>query len=469
VSLDLALRAAALLAVGTALGWALRSTSAAARHALWHVTVVATLALPLTALVSPAWSISSAVRGAVDAGTERSALAVSTLDPASAAAHARGETARAAMGRASDVWLAGSAVVALYFLSGFLWLWVLRRRGQPAPPAWSADVARLSARTGLSREVDVLVVSGISSPLVTGLRRPAVLIPPVAAAWSDARRIAVLVHELAHVRRRDLAAQLAAQSLATMHWFNPLAWHAAKEMRRERELACDVEVLRAGVAPVAYATDLVAIAIAGSTRRLPSAGLSMARPSDLESRIVTLLARPSCRASRAVAVPVALLVLGASMIVAGAQVTPSGPAVDPTPRPAGWSILPSSLGTDPPPAEATDTSSSDARARERAALLLGLTGGNEVVPSLLQALEDPDARVREKAAVGLAWRRDERVGPALVDAADDPSPVVREKVLVALAFSGEPRAAALIDAARSDPDARVRDKARALQGVAFAP
>ena len=57
MSLDLALRAAALLAAGTALGWATRSLSPAARHLLWHGTVIATLALPLTSLVSPAWSV----------------------------------------------------------------------------------------------------------------------------------------------------------------------------------------------------------------------------------------------------------------------------------------------------------------------------------------------------------------------------------------------------------------------------
>ena len=57
MSLDLALRAAALLAAGTALGWATQSLSPSARHLLWHGTVMATLALPLTSLVSPAWSV----------------------------------------------------------------------------------------------------------------------------------------------------------------------------------------------------------------------------------------------------------------------------------------------------------------------------------------------------------------------------------------------------------------------------
>jgi len=448
LSVELAVRAAALLALGTALGWSLKRTSAAARHLLWHVTVVATLALPLTALISPSWSLASAPRRPASAGAGSSAVSDLGLDPT-----------RAALDRAADVWLAGSTTVALYFLAGYARLWMLRRRGRSAPPAWSAAVVRLRARIKLSQEVDVLVVSGVDSPFVTGLWRPAVLIPPEAAAWSAARREAVLVHELAHVRRRDLVSQLAAQALTALHWFNPLAWHAAQQMRRERELACDAEVLRAGVAPVEYATELLAIAI--STRPVPSAALSMVRPSELEGRLAAVLVAQPHHRSRVVGALFALVLTAASVTLAGAQLTPTATAVTSAGM-AEWTILPAGEGRSVTRTDPADTSSADSRARERAALLLGITGGSEAVPSLLQALTDPDSRVREKAAVGLAWRRDDRVGPALVAAADDPSPSVREKVLVALAFSAEPRAAALIDAARSDPDARVRDKARAL-------
>jgi beta-lactamase regulating signal transducer with metallopeptidase domain len=449
VSVELAVRAAALLALGTALAWSLRQTSAAARHLLWHVTVVASLALPLTTLVSPSWSLSNAPGRPASAGAGWSAAPERGFDPS-----------RAALDRATDVWLAGSATVALYFLTGYARLWMVRRRGRPAPPVWSAAVVRLGARARISREVGVLVAPGVASPLVTGLWRPAVLIPPEAATWTAARREAVLVHELAHIRRRDLASQFTAQALTALHWFNPLAWHAAKQMRRERELACDAEVLRAGVAPVAYASELLAIAIAAQP--LPAAALSMVRPSELEGRLAAVLAAQPRRRSRIAGALLALVVMGASVTIAGAQLTSTATAVKSTGL-ARWTILPAGEGREVPRNDPDEPPSGDSRARERAALLLGITGGSEAVPALLQALADPDASVREKAAVGLAWRRDDRVGPALVAAAGDPSPSVREKVLVALAFSGEPRAAALIDAARSDPDAAVRDKAHKLQ------
>ena len=53
------------------------------------------------------------------------------------------------------------------------------------------------------------------------------------SAW----RIAVLLHELAHVRHHDCLAQIVAQLACAPHWFNPLVWLCARRVRGERELA----------------------------------------------------------------------------------------------------------------------------------------------------------------------------------------------------------------------------------------
>jgi beta-lactamase regulating signal transducer with metallopeptidase domain len=461
VTAELALRAAVILATGAALCGSMRSVSAAARHALWLGTVIATLALPLASLVGPAWAV-------VDRpGPLLSVLAHAGVD--AAAGHRERElvtpdagAVRMLVDRAASAWLMGSGLVALYFLSGHVRLGRLRRRARPAPASWQAGCDRLAARARLAQPVEVLVSSALSSPLVTGLQEPVVLIPPAGCAWSDARREAVLVHELAHIRRRDLAAQLVGQALVALHWFNPLAWHALRQMRRERELACDEEVLNAGVEAIAYATELLAIAIANGAQPVPAAALSMARTSELEGRLSALLARPAGKRRRGTPVVASVLVACVAVTVAGAHVTRPAPLATGSPA-VRWMILPASSTDAFTPVEADGLSSADSRTREWATLQLGLASGGEAVPGLLQALTDPEARVREKAAVGLAWRRDDRIGPALVAAAADPSPRVREKVLVALAFSSEPRAAAVLDAARTDPDASVRDKANKLR------
>jgi hypothetical protein len=85
-------------------------------------------------------------------------------------------------------------------------------------------------------------------------------------------------------------AQLLAQAVCAVHWFNPLAWLAARSMRRERELACDDAVLTAGVPPAWYATELLAMASEAMDRRAPAAALSMAHPSEMEGRLLAMLA-----------------------------------------------------------------------------------------------------------------------------------------------------------------------------------
>jgi len=100
----------------------------------------------------------------------------------------------------------------------------------------------------------------------------------------------VLRHELAHVRRYDCLTQLVGQLACALHWFNPLAWLAARELRVERERACDDEVLRAGGKASDYAEYL--LRVARSTRIMGAAalgGLAMARPSQMAGRLLAVL------------------------------------------------------------------------------------------------------------------------------------------------------------------------------------
>lgn len=453
MSLALAIRAAVILGLAAAGARAMRGARPASRHALWHAAIVAALALPLASFISPSWAL---VERSVSPSVAQDRPVVRVTED-----H-RLPTASIAM-----VWVAGSTFVALYVLAGHVRLWRMRRRARPAPVPWAAAAARLVARGRLSRPIEVRVSPEVDGPLVTGIWSPAVLIPSNACSWSDTRRNAVLVHELAHVGRGDLAAHLAGQVLATLHWFNPLAWYALAEMRRERELACDEAVIAAGVEPLAYATDLLDIARAAADRHLPAATVSMARHSDLEDRLSAVLtARPArSEPSRRSQLALALVMVAIGTAVSGAQLTKAAGSEAPRPgtRRTVWTLLPDVDETIVRAADDGRDALATRGARERNTLILALTPGREVIPPLLDALGDPDARVREKAALGLAWRRDDRIGPALVAAAADPAPGVREKALVALAFSDEPRAAALIAAARTDPDPGVRDKAHALE------
>jgi bla regulator protein BlaR1 len=55
----------------------------------------------------------------------------------------------------------------------------------------------------------------------------------------------ILLHELSHLKRLDIVIGWAMAAVEVLHWFNPLVWVAARQMHRDRELACDADVLSA--------------------------------------------------------------------------------------------------------------------------------------------------------------------------------------------------------------------------------
>jgi len=138
----------------------------------------------------------------------------------------------------------------------------------------------------------------------------------------------VLLHEMAHLKRRDCQTLLLARLVTALHWFNPLAWTATRRLQAERERACDDLVLDAGTGSADYAQHLLEIARAMKARGAPTwATVAMARPHELEGRLMAILdpARSRRRSTRAVsavalgAMAVLLLPLAALQPAVAAQ------------------------------------------------------------------------------------------------------------------------------------------------------
>lgn len=158
------------------------------------------------------------------------------------------------------VWLAGVVcVLARSLYTHMQFMAVVEREGQPVTgnlEALSIEVARGAGLKRMPRIVTSLISSG---PFVTGLFRPAVVLPAwFAEDYSRTEARAAIAHELTHVKRGDLWALQASEIFLALMWFNPLAYIARQAFRTDQEAACDADVLRRGhTSPHAYGSTLV--------------------------------------------------------------------------------------------------------------------------------------------------------------------------------------------------------------------
>jgi beta-lactamase regulating signal transducer with metallopeptidase domain len=84
----------------------------------------------------------------------------------------------------------------------------------------------------------------VGGPAILGVLSPRLLLPQSAArALTNTQLRCVMMHELCHLRRRDVLLNWLATTIQILHWFNPLVWLASGRFRADRELACDARVL----------------------------------------------------------------------------------------------------------------------------------------------------------------------------------------------------------------------------------
>jgi TonB family protein len=152
-------------------------------------------------------------------------------------------------------------------------------------------VSELSQFHKLARSVRLLQCSSpLAMPLTWGILRPVIVLPSGATLWTEDRCRIVLSHELAHIARHDWFLQICAEVARCFYWFHPLVWLATARLRQESERASDDAVLRSGIAPSHYASQLLDLArTLENSGRAWSTALAIARPSNLERRFAAML------------------------------------------------------------------------------------------------------------------------------------------------------------------------------------
>lgn len=309
VAADVLLEGSVLLGMTWLVARVLAERSPAERHALWTTGFVLALLVPLGGRLLPQHS-----------------LGLVTL-PGSPAETGTGWAATGFL----VLWCAGALVLLVRLGSHRIRVGRLTSRGRTADPGdLPARIARREARRmGIARRVDVIYTGELRLPVTWGVLRPVLLLPPEARAWTETRLRAVTVHELAHVRRWDALSQQLAEVVRALYWTNPLVWTARRRASRERESACDEEVLRRGMASAEYAGILMEMAgrpgpVAAAE---PEEGLALAAPSRLESRIAAVLegrvAGRSVGAGGGALVSCLVLVLLSAPLAVSSPVTPA--------------------------------------------------------------------------------------------------------------------------------------------------
>ena len=203
-------------------------------------------------------------------------------------------------------YLAGAAAFLLYQgVSYALFRRTVRR--------WKRDVSRADYASLLSdtaRDLGVsapemIVCEAISTPAVTGLLRPRLLLPHEHYDVQELRYI--LRHELCHLKRRDMLLKLVLLAANAMHWFNPVVYLMLRQADEDIELACDSAATDGLELPerAAYSRTLLA-AVQSSVRALPATTCFGGTVERLKRRITNVLGAQKKRGLGVVALVLAL-------------------------------------------------------------------------------------------------------------------------------------------------------------------
>lgn len=361
-TLEIGIRATALLGLALGAQWLVGRRRTLVRLAIGHACLVGLLLLPAAIVALPALDFACLPTMAVhDPGQEsgrvewtnpaRSEPSGMVQGPSAAPAGIAGGSAepagQGASGAPSELGGLGPSIdpvwwgIAAYFVVSLILVLRLvvslagivhlKRRSVPVEdPEWLEALGRWCGQLGIKRGVELVWSSDVGVPVVVGVLRPTILLPISLTRPEGSRhRDAVILHELAHVRRSDFAWNLILRSVQALYWLHPLAWPLGAIIVALRERACDAHCVALLGGPGPYREALLDVAAGAIRRPAPALGLAISRGSSLERRLHMIrcstgearcLSTARTRAAIGVAVLAAVALIGMIRPVAGRAV-----------------------------------------------------------------------------------------------------------------------------------------------------
>ena len=190
------------------------------------------------------------------------------------------------------LWMAGSVLAFAVIGLDVVRVLRMKRRAEPLSDRERLRLGHLADEVSDCRGTRICWSEALDSPAALGFGRPVVALPRAqASGLSDEQLRHVVLHELAHVRRRDDWRTLAEHLLTAAAWINPAVQLACRQAAVSREMACDEWVVRQTASPAAYARCLADVAgLRTRRRRLGLVSAVTGRPGMLHRRVAAVLA-----------------------------------------------------------------------------------------------------------------------------------------------------------------------------------
>ena len=144
------------------------------------------------------------------------------------------------------IWIVGILAMIILVIKSSL---RLRNLEKSALPLQNNEVRRLYhhclEEMRIHRDIPVYSTAFLKSPIIVGLLKPCIYLPiHLISDYNESDMRYMLLHELQHYKYHDTIASYLMNLAGVVYWFNPLVWYALKEMRNDREVACDTSVLK---------------------------------------------------------------------------------------------------------------------------------------------------------------------------------------------------------------------------------
>jgi beta-lactamase regulating signal transducer with metallopeptidase domain len=227
------------------------------------------------------------------------------------------------------LWLLGAALLAAATIAREIRL--VRRLGREPPLTDAAALGLVEeARrlAGIRRAIAVVRSDLVRVPILTGLRRPRLVLPSAALerlAPEELRH--VVLHEMEHVRRHDIAANWALHACQCLYWFHPLVWLALARLRGDREAARDLDVLRRHrrVAPRDYGRTILRVVRMAGADGAPATSVAVLESRRDVKRRIAMIANHDGRRRGLVAGGLAALALLLMTVLAASEPVKKAP------------------------------------------------------------------------------------------------------------------------------------------------